>query len=136
MTFEVFKSRMVPATKVASVTIQKRGIFSFNKAAHKLINEVGSVELLYDAENRIIALRPSEEAHAYILRPQGPNATGQVILSATKFTQYYDIDTTVSRRWKPYEQDGMLCIDLQGDSVAINGNRTKSVDQEAESATT
>lgn len=47
-------------------------------------------------------------------------------MSATAFTQFYDIDTTISRRYKPYEQDGMLCIDLKGPSVEIvGGNRSK-----------
>ena len=54
--------------------------------------------------------------------------TGQVILSATAFTQYYDIDTSVSRRYKPYEQDGMLCIDLTGPSAEVRGNRAKRVE--------
>lgn len=125
MPFEVFNKRMAPLGKAPSVTIQKRGIFSFSKTAHKLIGEPASVELLYDAENEVIALRPSEESHAYAMRAQGGRETGQVIMSATSFTQYYDIDTTVSRRYKPYEQDGMLCIDLRGPSVEISGNRAK-----------
>lgn len=130
MPFEVFVARLVPSSKSPSVTIQKRGIFSFNRAAHKLIDEAETVELLFDPENQIIALRPSDEAHAYTLRHQGTSETGQMILSATRFTQHYDIDTTVSRRWKPYGQDGMLCIDLRSDSVEISGNRSKRADQE------
>lgn len=51
-----------------------------------------------------------------------------MILSATAFTQYYDIETSVSRRYKPYEQDGMLCIDLSGPSVEVRGNRAKRGD--------
>jgi hypothetical protein len=126
MPFEVFDKRMAPLAKAPSVTIQKRGIFSINKAAHKLIGEPKSVELLFDKENNVIAFRPSTEAHAYAFRPQSSRAdTGQVVMSATAFTQYYDIDTSVSRRYKPYEQDGMLCIDLRGSSVKVVGNRTK-----------
>lgn len=123
--FEVFDKRMAPLAKAPSVTIQKKGIFSFSKTAHKLIDEPATVELLYDAENEIIALRPSDEPHAYAMRSQGGRATGQVIMSASAFTQYYNIDTSVSRRFKPYEQDGMLLIDLRGPSVEISGNRAK-----------
>lgn len=126
MSFEVFDKRLAPLAKAPSVTIQKRGIFSINKAAHKLIGEPVSVELLFDKENDIVALRPSTEAHAYAFRPQSSRAdTGQVVMSATAFTQYYEIDTSISRRYKPYEQDGMLCIDLRGSSVKVVGNRSK-----------
>lgn len=131
MGFEVFDKRMAPLAKAPSVTIQKRGIFSINRAAHKLIGEPETVELLFDKENQVIALRPSKEPHAYSIRPQSSRDTGQVILSATAFTQYYDIDTSVSRRYKPYEQDGMLCIDLAGSSTVVRGNRAKREGSEA-----
>lgn len=127
MAFEVFDKRLAPLAKAPSITIQKRGIFSLNKAAHKLIGEPQTVELLFDKEKQIIALRPSNDAHAYTIRPQSSRDTGQVVMSATAFTQYYDIDTTISRRFKPFEQDGMLCIDLRGPSVEVVGNRSKRV---------
>ena len=127
MPFEVFNKRMAPLAKAPSITIQKRGTMSINKAAHKLAGEPESVELLFDKDAEIIAMRPSTEAHAYALRAQSARETGQMILSAAAFTQYYDIDTSVSRRYKPYEQDGMLCIDLNSDSVVVRGNRSKDV---------
>lgn len=129
MGFEVFDKRMAPLAKAPSVTIQKRGIFSINRVAHKLIGEPETVELLFDKERKVIALRPSKEPHAYSIRPQASRESGQVILSATAFTQYYDIDTSVSRRYKPYEQNGMLCIDLNGPSVEVRGNRAKRIEQ-------
>lgn len=125
MGFEVFDKRLAPLAKAPSVTIQKRGIFSINRAAHKLVGEPETVELLYDRETRVIAMRPSGESHAYAIRPQTSHDAGQVILSATAFVQYFDIDTSVSRRYTPYVQDGMLCIDLSGPSVEIRGNRAK-----------
>lgn len=136
MGFEVFDKRMAPLAKAPSVTIQKRGIFSINKAAHKLIGEPATVELLFDKDNQIVALRESDQPHAYAIRPQSQRRdTGQVILSATAFTQFYEIDTSISRRYKPYERDGMLCIDLKGPSVEVVGNRSKrtsAVDSEAD----
>lgn len=135
MPFEVFNKRTAPRSKEPSVTIQKRGIFSMNRAAHNLIGGAESVELLYDPEARIVALRPSTAAHAYTLRPQSRDAaTGQVILSATAFTQHYDIDTTESRRYKPYESEGMLCIDLNGESVVVRGNRARKTPDAEEPA--
>ena len=125
MAFEVFDKRMAPLAKAPSVTIQKRGIFSINKAAHKLIGEPESVELLFDKDAEVIAMRRSNESHAYVIRPQTARDAGQVILSATAFTQYFDIDTSVSRRFKPYVEGDMLCIDLRGPSTEVRGNRTK-----------
>lgn len=126
MAFEVFDKRMAPLAKAPSVTLQKRGIFSINQTAHKLIDAAQTVELLFDKDNKIIALRPSGEPHAYSLRPQSSRDSGQMILSATAFTQFYGIDTSVSRRYKPYEEDGMLCIALEGPSTVVRGNRSKA----------
>ena len=136
MAFEVFDKRLAPLTKSPAVTIQKRGIFSINKVAHQMIGGAETVELLYDKEARIIAMRPVEGSppHAYTMRPQSKRETGQTILSATAFTQYYDIDTTVSRRWEPYKDGDMLCIDLKGKSAVIRGNRTKK-DTDADEVT-
>jgi hypothetical protein len=126
MGFEVFEKRMAPLGKVPSVTIQKRGLFSLNRAAHALIEEATTVELLYDREERIIGLRPVAEdaAHAYVLRPQSSaKDTGPLLLAGTAFTTFYRIDTTVSRRWTPTVKEGVLCIDLKESGVEIIGNR-------------
>ena len=128
MGFEVFDKRMAPLNKAPSVTIQKKGIFSINRAAHNMIGSPPTVELLFDKEAGVVAMRASSESHAYAIRPQTASGTGQVILSASAFTQYYDIDTKVSRRYKPYEQDGMLCIDVSGPSVEVIGNRASQED--------
>lgn len=133
MGFEVFDKRSAPLAKAPSVTIQKRGIISMNNAAHRLLKEAESVELLYDRDAEVIALRPSTEPHAYTLRQQSARSTGQAVVSATAFTQYFDIDTSVSRRFKPYEQDDMLCIDLRSEAVEIVGNRAKQQGESDES---
>jgi hypothetical protein len=48
------------------------------------------------------------------------------MVSATAFTQHYGIDTTATRRWQPFVEDGMLCIDLTQTGTVIEGNRAKS----------
>lgn len=138
MAFEVFDKRTAPSPKSPAVTIQKRGIFSINKVAHEMIGAAQNVELLYDPDARIIAIRPVEGSppHAYTMRPQSKRDTGQYILSATAFTQHYDIDTLVSRRWQPYKDGDMLCIDLKGKSTVIRGNRTKKESDPEEVTTT
>lgn len=126
MGFEVFEKRMAPLGKAPSVTIQKRGLFSLNRAAHALLGEPKTVELLYDRAERVVGLRPINEdaPHAYALRPQSSaRDTGPLLLAGTAFTTYYGIDTSVSRRWVPKMQDDILCIDLKEPGVEIIGNR-------------
>lgn len=138
MAFEVFDKRTAPSSKSPAVTIQKRGIFSINKVAHEMIGAAQNVELLYDPEARIIGIRPVEGSppHAYTMRPQSKRDTGQYILSATAFTQHYDINTLESRRWEPYKDGDMLCIDLKSKSTVIRGNRAKKEPDAEEVPTT
>ena len=127
MGFEVFDKRMTPLAKAPSVTIQKRGVISLNKAAHDLIENAETVELLYDRERRVMALRAADDSspHAYAVRNGSRRGPGQAIVSATAFTAHYGIDTTATRRWKPFVEDGMLCVDLSQEGTVITGNRTK-----------
>ncbi|GGG65681.1 hypothetical protein GCM10011374_31970 [Kocuria dechangensis] len=128
MVFEVFDKRMTPLAKAPSVTIQKRGVISLNKAAHELIGNAETVELLYDRDRNVVALRPADDSapHAYAVRSGSKNGPGQAIVSATAFTQHYGIDTSATRRWKPFTEDGMLCVDLSVVGTVITGNRTKT----------
>jgi hypothetical protein len=128
MGFEVFDKRMTPLAKAPSVTIQKRGVISLNKAAHALIDSAETVELLYDRDRSVIALRATDDTspHAYAIRAGSTGGTGQAIISATAFTQHYGIDTTATRRWKPFTEDGMLCVDLTEEGTVITGNRAKT----------
>lgn len=128
MPFEVFDKRMTPLAKAPSVTIQKRGVISLNKAAHDLLGGAETVELLYDQDRSVMALRPTDDLspHAYAVRSGSKRGPGQAIVSATAFTQHYGIDTTNTRRWKPFVEDGMLCVDLAQEGTVITGNRTKA----------
>lgn len=126
MAFEVFDKRQSPMRGAPSVTVQKRGIVSINGAAHKIINATRVVELLFDIDRRVMAIRPAEPStRTYELRE--PSKSGQTLLSATAFMDTYGIDTSVSRRYEPFEEDGMLCIDFNGEYTEILGNRAKKV---------
>lgn len=138
MGFEVFDKRMTPLAKAPSVTIQKRGVISLNKAAHDLVDNAETVELLYDRDRQVMALRAADDSclHAYAVRAGSRRGPGQAMVSATAFTQHYGIDTTATRRWKPFIEDGMLCVDLTTEGTVITGNRTKTTApvQDAEAA--
>lgn len=139
MAFEVFDKRFAPLQRAPAVTIQKRGIISLNQAAHALIGSPKVVELLYDRDEKIVGIRPSSEdvPHAYAFRPQGGVAKGEtapVVVAGTAFVQYYGIDVTVSRRWTPNLQDGILCVDLKEPGTPVVGNRKPKVGNQDESA--
>lgn len=124
MAFEVFDKRKAPMRGAPSVTLQRRGLLSINGAAHALINGQRVVELLFDPERRVMALRPAPVSPTtYELRE--PSKSGQTLLSAIAFMDAYGIDTTVSRRYEPFLEDGMLCIDFTGPFSEVHGNRAK-----------
>ncbi len=118
MGFEVFDRGRRAPSKAPTFAVQKRGILSFNDASHKLIGEAQFVELLFDPDDRVIALRPSEETpRTYMVRAP-EKSPGVRVVSATSFVQHYDIDVSVSRRYVPTVQDGMLCVALNADDPA------------------
>lgn len=131
MAFEVFDKRSAPASSTPSVTLQRRGILSVNASAHSLIDRAEYVQLLFDPDRQVMALRRSEPSPtAFQFRE--PSKTGQVLLSVTAFATAYQIDLRESRRYEPFLEDGMLCIDLKGPSTVVRGNRSKeAVDSEA-----
>lgn len=125
MPFETFTKRMVPLTKDPYVTIQSRGVMSFNKSAWVLLGEPKAVELLYDADEKMIGVRAVDPAveHAYPIRSAANETTFMV--SGTAFVKYYGIDTSESRR-RPVELiDGIVCIDLKNPGTVVTGARSK-----------
>lgn len=119
---------MTPLARAPASTILKRGVLSLNKAAQELIGSPQTVELLFDADRHVMALPPADDTspHAYRLRAGSKKGPGPAMVSATAFTQHYGIDTTVTRRWRPFMEEAMLHIDLTEPGTVIDGNRTKN----------
>lgn len=127
MGFEVFQKTSAPLAKVPSVTLQKSGVLSFNRAAMALIGSPGQVELLWDAKRRIIGLRatPEENPNAYPARAQSTkNDKGPILVAAATFANFYKLDLSVSKRWTPYVEDEVLCIDLSTPGQPVTSNRS------------
>ena len=59
-----FRVGLVPLKRQPSVTIQKRGTISLNKAAEVALDCPKTVELLYDAERRVVGLRAVDQGAA------------------------------------------------------------------------
>jgi hypothetical protein len=125
--FTVFQKSSAPLARIPSVTIQKKGLLSLNRAAHALIGSPEFVELLWDEERHVIGLRATEETNpnAYPARPQSAKADkGPILVAGTTFTQFYKIDTAESRRWVPTVEDGdILAIDLSRPGQPVTSNR-------------
>ena len=125
--FEMFTKRMVPLGKSPYVTIQKRGLLSFNKAAHVALGEPAAVELLYNRTDRIIAVRGVDDdvPHAYKFRHIGGQKSDPTtfIVGATAFVNHYNIPTEVSVRRPATNEEGVLLIDLKDEGTVVTGNR-------------
>lgn len=131
MGFEVFQKSSAPVSRVPSVTLQKKGLLSINRAAHALIGSPEAVQLLWDPERRVMGLKPVPEAdpNGYPARPQSAKTgKGPILVAATKFTQFYDIDTTTSLRYVPFAEDGVLCIDVSKPGQPVTSNRVSRDD--------
>lgn len=78
MSLEILDKTMTPLTQAPSVTIQKRGLISLNKAAHDLVDNVQTVELLYDRDRHVMALRAAGDSfpHTYALRNGSKRGAG------------------------------------------------------------
>lgn len=126
MAFEVFKKSSAPIPSVPSITIQKRGLISLNRAAFTLIGSPEAIEFLWDSDNQVIGLRaaPLESPDAYPTRPQSPSSDrGPVLVAGSMFTRYIGLDTTEAKRWMPTQVDNMLCIDLKTSPQPVSSNR-------------
>lgn len=134
--FETFTKRMVPLGKNPYVTVQKRGLLSFNKAAHAALGAPEAVELLYNAQARLIAVRPVDVnvPHAYKFRSVGGqrNEGATLLVAATAFTNYYGIPTDVSIRRPVRIEDGVLFIDLNDEGTVVTGNRAAATSDGAD----
>ena len=134
--FETFTKRMIPLSKQPFVTIQKRGIMSFNAAAYAALGSPDAVELLYDPDAKIIGVRgvSPEVEHAYPIRSQQRRRESTYMVSGTAFTKYYGIPTEVATRRQVTMDGNILCVDLNDPGTTVTGNRTKADDTPADEA--
>jgi hypothetical protein len=112
--YEVFKRQRVPRAQDPYVTIHRRGTIALNTPAWEALGSPPAVELLFDQDRNVMALRPVSKgaAHAYQLRQNGTSASS-VVLSGTAFFQYYGIPVPAeARRLSAQLEDGMVVVDL------------------------
>lgn len=102
----------------AFVTIQKKGVISLNRAAFETLGSPEVVELLFDPDAHLVALRrvDSSVEHAYQVRaPVENHATW--LISGGAFISYYGIDNSKSVRRAARMEGDLLIIDLNDPHV-------------------
>jgi len=122
-TFEEFDRQAAPPSADPAVTIQKKGILSFNRGMFEAMGQPQAVKLLFDRTARIIAFRrvPQDTHSSYAVRKQG--GSSNYLVAGTAFCKFYGIDTTQTRRYNAQYYDDVLGVDLNGDATTIIGAR-------------
>jgi hypothetical protein len=94
------------------VTLQKNGLLSLNSAAVEALGNAGAAELLYDPEASAIGLRKIDLKARTAFRIRQQKGTRTYKLSLARLCTYYEIDTSIARRYAPVLEDNVLIIDL------------------------
>ena len=128
MPFETF-TRQRKAGRQPFVTLQKKGIISLNRAAFEALGDPEAVELLYDKEANLMALRRVESSveHAYKVRTP-PGNHGTWLVAGGAFASYYDIDISASVRRAARLDGDLLVVDLNDPGVDPRGEQGDSSD--------
>ncbi len=123
--FETFRRSLVPLKRDPTITVQKRGTLSVNKAAQMLLGAPAAVELLYDETARTVGLRAvsANADHGYSLRSSTGHDAGPFVISAMAFLHFYDIYPDETLRWVAYLDGEVLCINLNDQAVPVTSNR-------------
>lgn len=136
MGFEVFQKGSPPVPAIPTVTLQKGGNLSLNRAAHALVGSPEGYELLWDRDLKLVALMPASlsSPNAYPARPQQSSEPdkGPLIVAASSFTQYVGLDITRGRRWNVAAKDGMILININDPGTPVISNREKARNRESQ----
>lgn len=135
MGFAVFEKGSAPVSTVPAVTIQKRGLFSLNDASYKLLGEPETIQFLWDADEKLIALKPSarDDLNGYPARRQSSTkGHGPVLVAGSMFCKFIGLDTTHAKRWTPRKQDELLIIDLKEPGALVISNRERGAKARAD----
>lgn len=129
MEFEVFSKSLIPLKREPTVTIQKSGVISMNKAALTALGSPPAVQLLFDNRSHTIGLRAThstDDDDAYPIRStNGPN-NGPFVISAMAFLRFYGVCQDLSRRWTAYLDGDILCVDLDDAATVVTSNRARN----------
>jgi len=109
---EEFTGKKTRSPSAPLVSIQKRGVFSLNRAAYEILGEPTHVKLLFDRNKQVIGIRAAdpEELGAYTVRKQ--KRAANYLFTGIAFANTYGIDIGYARRYRGEPHDDMLIVDL------------------------
>lgn len=130
MPFETF-TRQRRTGRQPFVTLQKKGAISLNRAAFEALGNPEAVELLYDGDAHLMALRhiDSSVEHAYKVRAPVANH-GTWLVAGGAFASYYEIDISATVRRAARKDGDLLIVDLNDPGVDPRGELSDSADEE------
>ncbi|MGI8680221.1 MAG: hypothetical protein ACR2LX_16355 [Jatrophihabitans sp.] len=134
--FETFHKGLASLKRTPTVTVQRRGTLSLNKAAQVRLGCPVAVELLYDQAARVVGLRAvsATARHGYSLRSCTRGDAGPFVVSAMAFLHFYDIAPDRTLRWDATLVDDVLCIYLDGPATPVTSNRASHLERQDEDA--
>lgn len=115
-----------------TLTIQKTGIGTINNAAAEFLNRPDTIDLGYDPEARVIAIRAAtpDSPNAIRVRQQGNSSTRE--FGIRSFLRFFGIEHEGSRRYQasPARDGDMLLVDLKEAGVDVSLKRRKKSREE------
>jgi len=128
-TFEVFDAQAAPRVKQPLVSLQRKGVFTLNRAAFAALGEPDAVQLLFDTTERIVGFRSADpdQANSYAVRLTEPSGSGSgsYAISGAAFVKHYEIPVDCARRWPAQLDDGVLLFALDDPAVQIVGREAR-----------
>ncbi|MDN5930772.1 MAG: hypothetical protein L0I24_06880 [Pseudonocardia sp.] len=119
MAFEVFKRRNIPNRGVA-VTVNKRGQLALSDAAHEAIGRPRYAALMFDRDSRTIGIQQCDND------TEGFMVTNSRLINAAAFVETFDIPHAHTVRRSAEIRDGILCVDVESEGVAVSSNRART----------
>ncbi len=126
--FQPFDRTAPPPPGEPFVTIQRDGVLiTLNREAYHLLRSPQAVELNYDPDENLIGIRAvkSTDPRSYPIRPMNSQNSGTQQIAGRAFTQHWQIDTSVARRYKAYMDGAYLVVDLKTEGIDVTGFRSK-----------
>jgi hypothetical protein len=121
MPFETF-TRQRRADQQPYVTLQKKGSISLNRAAFAALDNPEAVELLYDRDAHVMALRHVDSSVEHSLKVRAPAGNhGSWLVAGGAFASYYEIDISASVRRAARMDGDLLIVDLKDPGVNSRG---------------
>jgi hypothetical protein len=101
--FEVFSREAARSREEPMFTLQARGLLSLNSAVFRALGAPEAVELLYDAEERIIGLRKVDKGdpNAYAVRKN--SGTHSYLVATQGFLAYHGIKPVLAQRFLAHD---------------------------------